>query len=140
MGWWPGWNTIEGADWWHDFFWWAGIACLAGLVVSEVVAKRYSTRKDELVAIDQQRKNDESETRHKAEVEGLQKRLFEADKQVAELERPNAPRHLTAEQKAKLSAFLRTSLKGKMTILASASVPDATDYANEIAKVFAETG
>jgi thiosulfate reductase cytochrome b subunit len=55
MGWWPGWNTIEGADWWHEFFWWLGIACLAGLVVSEVVAKRYSTRKDELVAIDQQR-------------------------------------------------------------------------------------
>jgi hypothetical protein len=37
MGWWPGWNTIEGADWWHEFFWWLGIACLAGLVVSEVV-------------------------------------------------------------------------------------------------------
>jgi hypothetical protein len=56
------------------------------------------------------------------------------------LERLGTPRHLTAEQKDKLSAFLRASLKGKMTIFASASVSDATDYAKEIAKVFAETG
>jgi hypothetical protein len=47
---------------------------------------------------------------------------------------------LTAEQKTKLSIFLKSALKGKLTIFASASVPDATDYAKEIAKVFADTG
>jgi predicted protein tyrosine phosphatase len=54
-----------------------------------------------------QRDAETAENRCKAEVEGLK---------VAELERLSTPRHLTAEQKTKLSAFLRASLKGKMTI------------------------
>jgi hypothetical protein len=46
----PGWNTVEETSLWHDVFWWIGIVALVVLAISEILAKRYGDRKDELIA------------------------------------------------------------------------------------------
>ena len=49
MSWVPGWESIQAAGWWSGFFFWASIASLIGLGISEVASHRFSERKDELV-------------------------------------------------------------------------------------------
>jgi hypothetical protein len=51
MSWWPGWNSIEGAAKWGDFFFWAGFAFLVLLAGCEILSKVYSWRKDTLIAM-----------------------------------------------------------------------------------------
>jgi len=66
MSWIPGWDTIGGAGWWSGFFFWASIACLIGLGITEIASHRYSERKDDLSEIEQreiQHRHDEDMAR-----------------------------------------------------------------------------
>lgn len=97
MTWWPGWDSIDSAGFWRDFYFWFGIGCLFALGISEVISHKYGERRDELVAVreaqnanEAKRKQDEAETRRKTEVDRLQERLSNADKKVAALQEAQA--------------------------------------------------
>ncbi|MGD0023177.1 MAG: hypothetical protein ABSC37_00930 [Xanthobacteraceae bacterium] len=137
----PGWNSVETTGFLHDFFELGGIILFLVVVGFELLAYFYGHRKDDLVAAKAQQteqNHQAAEDRRKAEVEGLQKQLVEADKKVRELDRLRQPRHLTDEQKAKLTKFIRENSKGStsFTIKAQASESDARAYADEIASFF----
>jgi hypothetical protein len=60
MSWIPGWELITSANSGSNFYFWAGIAALLALGIFEVFSHRYTERKDELVAHQQ----DETQRRH----------------------------------------------------------------------------
>ena len=60
-------ESITGANSWSNFYFWAGIAALLALGVFEVFSHRYTERKDELVAQQQ----DETQRRHDEEMARL---------------------------------------------------------------------
>jgi hypothetical protein len=114
MPWWPGWDSAETANWWAHFWFWFGIGCFVLLGASEIVAFRYVLRKDALIEIrdqqrDEQAKRDRyhAEIRREAEVGALQKQVADADKKVAELQKQKLGWRLTQEQKNTLIAAMR---------------------------------
>ena len=50
----PGWDSVASSHWWSNFYFWASILALISLGVMEVVSHRYSERKDELAASEQE--------------------------------------------------------------------------------------
>jgi hypothetical protein len=78
----PGWNSVEGASWWHDAFWWLGIVCLVLLAASEIIAKSYTDRKDVLIAEAQQKRE---ASRHLDATQKQRLAEFLADKPKASL-------------------------------------------------------
>jgi hypothetical protein len=125
MSWWPGWNSIEGAAKWGDFFFWAGFAFLILLAGTEILSKVYSWRKDTLIAMredliavaqDIRTKADKERTeaqgrqdqfRHDAEIAAARTPELEADKTEPEPPPPQAARDAeplarTSEQVARL--------------------------------------
>ena len=140
MPWLPGWNSIEAAGWWSNFYFWFGIGALALLGASEVVAHRYGLRKDELVAIAEQNtkaQNDQQSATLRQQVIDA-KAAAEAAKKDAEL--VSQPRRLSAEQRAKLIAAISHGPKGRLVIQTNGSVDDARDYGEEIAAVLRTQG
>ena len=82
---WPGWNSIDSASAWAHFWFWFGIGCFFLLGVSEIIALRYGLRKDALIEIrEQQRDQDQqaTEARHNDEVATLRKQLETTSKQL----------------------------------------------------------
>ena len=49
---------------------------------------------------------------------------------------PEGPRHLGADQKARLQSFLETQPKGRLTIRINPAIPDASNYGVELAQFF----
>jgi hypothetical protein len=119
MSWWPGWNSVESAGWWSNFYFWFGIVALFLLVITEVLAHRYSLRKDELLSIAES----ETQSAHNAEVAALSQQIADA----------KTARSLTEDQKVKLFEFLKSMPAGKLVIKASASAFDARAYGDGIA-------
>lgn len=121
MSWIPGWDSVVAAGWWSGFYFWAGIAALISLGAFEVASHRYSDRKDELAAIEQeavQRHHDEEMTRLHLEAAQIQEHSAELEKQTNEaklaLARLTTPRqrlvNLAEDQIVKrLSPFPGTS-------------------------------
>jgi hypothetical protein len=82
---WPGWNSIDSASAWAHFWFWFGIGCFFLLGASEIIAFRYGLRKDALIEIrDQQRDQDQqtAEARHRDEVATLRTQLETTSKQL----------------------------------------------------------
>src|SRR5258708_14331673 len=83
----PGWDSIAGSNWWSNFYFWAGIIALLLLGVAEVISHRYSERKDELVAEQQdstQRRHDEEMARLHLETANANARASEANQKAEE--------------------------------------------------------
>ena len=107
MSWIPGWDSVGGAHFWSNIFFWASISALILLGVFEVLSHRYSERKDELAAIEQadsQRQHDDEMTRLHLETAQAQERAAQAQ---LELGKYRAPRVLTAEQQRAIEEALR---------------------------------
>jgi hypothetical protein len=141
----PGWDSLDSVRTWHTVFEISGIAFLAFLVGAEILAFQYGHRKDELTVIAERaaeiKRNgdaDAAEKRRNADVEALQTQLAEAGKKVAELDKLRQPRHLTEDQKARLTKFITENSKGSaaFTIKANVAEGDARPYADEIAALF----
>jgi hypothetical protein len=101
MSWIPGWDSITSANSWSNFYFWAGIAALLALGAFEVFSHRYSERKDELVA----RQQDETQRQHDEEIARLHLETAKASERATHLERENleirtriAGRRITQEQ------------------------------------------
>jgi hypothetical protein len=147
MTWWPGWDSIEGAKGWADFYFWFGIGCLVLLAVSEVISHRYGLRKDELVAAaevttSKQRKADQdaADARHAAEIGGLKGQLSEAEKKVENLRSQQIARRLTPDQKTALIGALSPFASQKVFIWCSTAAWDCTDFAVDFMDVFKSAG
>lgn len=141
----PGWDSIEATDAIAHGLHITAIIVLGLLFLSEGAALIYDSRNHRLVSdaetkrIDaDQKRHDDAETRHAAEMGSLRGQLSTSNERVAELERLRAPRHLTNEQKAKLTKFISQNSAGSasFTIKANAAETDARAYADEIATLF----
>jgi hypothetical protein len=80
MSWIPGWDSITSANSWSNFYFWAGIIALLALGVFEVFSHRYTERKDELVALQQ----DETRRAHDEEIARLHLETAQANERGAE--------------------------------------------------------
>jgi hypothetical protein len=107
MPWWPGWNSIDGTEFWSAFHFWAGIACLLLLGVFEVLSHYYGERHSALVEIaasEAAQMRDEhdrqTEKRHAAEIAG-------ARAAAEQLQKLNKPRALSPEQRQVLVAAIK---------------------------------
>jgi hypothetical protein len=147
MAWWPGWNSVESTNTWAHIWFWFGMWCFLWLGISEVIAFVYGLRKDHLVEITQttanvqaQQNQEAAEVRRKAEVEGLQTQLADADKKVADLQRFQAQRHLTDSQKQTLIERL-SAFRGTPVAVASLfGDDDGKVYRDDFAEVFNKAG
>lgn len=149
MGWWPGWDSIEGASRWQEVFWWLGIALIVLVIGSEVLARIYADRKDMLVALAERssveqlrRDQQEAELRYRAESEQLHRQI-EAQQQQQPAPAPHhevAGRALDAEQKQALLTALAPYHGQKVRVTSVAGDPDGLRYAQEFAQVFADAG
>ena len=127
MSWIPGWESVTGARWWENFYFWASIGALILLGAAEIVSHRYTERKDELAAIEQtstQRRHDEEMARlhaaeaSKAEIAKANASAAEANARAEALrlqllieQQRRAPRTLTDEQKIAMINGLRGKLE-----------------------------
>jgi len=128
MSWIPGWESVTGARWWENFYFWASIGALILLGAAEIVSHRYTERKDELAAIEQtstQRRHDEEMARLHAETEASKAEIAKANASAAEAnaraealrlqllieQQRRAPRTLTDEQKIAMINGLRGKIE-----------------------------
>ena len=121
MAWIPGWDTVGGTGWWSGFYFWCSIGALIGLGVAEVASHRYSERKDELFAVEQdatQKRHDEDMARVEHDTAQASERAAQLEKEAAEvkleLERTKAelagyrrPRKLSQEQKDRIALAIK---------------------------------
>jgi hypothetical protein len=139
----PGWDSLEGVARWVTFYEIVMIGCLAALVGAEVLHFNYSHRKDYLTGIRErqqleqaQRDQENVEQRRKAEVEGLQRKLEEADRKVVDLQKGTAPRQLTGPQKEALVQALRPYAGQKVIVSTVLGSDDGVPFANDFIEVF----
>jgi hypothetical protein len=110
----PGWDSIASAGWWSNFYFWAGIAGLLLLGVSEVVSHRYTERKDELVAEDQdatQRRHDEEMARLRVEAARLSAEADSARAAIANANTETAKANESAARANERAAQLKLTLE-----------------------------
>ena len=86
VSWIPGWSSIAGTAWWSGFYFWVSICALIALGMAEVASHRYSDRKDELVAIEQEA----IQRRHDVDMAHVQHDTAEAVERAAQLEKDAA--------------------------------------------------
>jgi len=142
----PDWNSLDSVRNWHTIFQVAGIALLALVIMAEMAPFRFGQRKDSLIAqheatfVADEKAHEAARMRQSREIDALAAALGETNRKLAEIERVHPMRHLNQAQKQALSASLASQPKGKFTIMASAGVVDAREYAEEIAGVFRAAG
>ena len=141
MSWIPGWDSVDGAHFLSNIFFWAGIVALILLGVCEVVSHRYSERKDELTAIeenDNQRRHDKDMAALQLQASQAEERAAEATKEAenarlraAEIERKYAWRTVLPEQS---SAFLASIGEKQFPVVLQyfVSDPEAFEFASRL--------
>jgi hypothetical protein len=150
----PGWSSVEAAARWHKTFEIAGFAALGLLLLFEVLAYIYGSRRDALA--EAERTNTEIRLRHEQELaeqqsmasiraaEDAAQKAIEAGKnaeqKAAELIADSAPRTLTTLQDNQISEFLGRHPKGSFVIKANITVKDARQFADKIAELFRTNG
>jgi hypothetical protein len=129
MSWLPGWDTIDDADWWHNIFFWIGIAFLILLAASETLSQVYSSRKDTLT----RQQQEASDKRYNKEISQLHLATNAAEARAERLETGLTSRHLTEDQALKLRAAL-SKLQPNLKTLIFGRIGDheAHKYAGEI--------
>jgi hypothetical protein len=140
---WPDWNALDSVKSWHTIFEMIGIALLALLIATEIIAFKFGQRKDVLIAeagrasdTAARQRYDDAAAKQAVELDHLKQALSEASRKAASLDRLRTIRHLTTAQKRALTSFLGNQPTGKFTIQAAANVADARAYAEDIAGAF----
>jgi hypothetical protein len=139
MNWLPGWQSAAAAGWWSNAWFWASLASLLFLGVCEMISHRYSERKDELAA----RQQDVVQRQHDKEIADLQFQTAEANRRAAEarlaLEKYKAPRTLSAAQRATFALRLQP-FSGQKYVLSVAAGQEAADLVCLFDKLLTEAG
>jgi hypothetical protein len=99
VSWIPGWDSVAGAGWWSGFYFWASIIALIGLGKAEVASHRYSDRKDELAAVEQEA----IQRRHDEDMARVQHDTAQANERAAQLTQEAS--RLSAEAEAARAAI-----------------------------------
>jgi hypothetical protein len=139
----PGWDSVEATDWHENFWFWAGIVFLFLLGIAEVISHRYGLRKDALIELrerdaEAQRKKEEKE--HETVINGLEKQLEEANKKVAAVEKFQAQRRLTEDQKKAIIAAIAPFRGQKVTVSSALGDGEGRVYRDDFARVFEAAG
>jgi hypothetical protein len=90
MSWIPGWDSIETTGWWSGFYFWASIAALIGLGISEVASHRYTERRDRLV----EEARIAEKKQHDTEIAAVQGVTARVNERAAKLEKEAAEARL----------------------------------------------
>jgi hypothetical protein len=127
----PGWNSIDGTEWWSSFHFWAGIISLLLLGGTEVLSHRYGKRHEELVALAEAAKERETAARHAAEVGALQRKLAARE-----------PRTINREQHDMLVSLLTPIPIHKDPVLFNPLMSDgeAQAFSEQIKQVLKDSG
>jgi len=139
----PGWNSIEtighAAHWLHI----SAIVVLGLLVVAEALALIYDNRREDLIAEAErvatiQRRQTEEKTNksHQAETGALQKQLSQATDKVEKLERDQAPRQLSEEQKKVIIAAISPYPGQDVDLVSVMGDAEAYKYAMDFDEIF----
>lgn len=157
----PGWESLESVSRVHGWFEIAGIVCLALLVLAESFTFIYGRRKDALASAKEraaaEKRNQEAqqtETRHETELakvreqvsltsadsERLKQRAKEAERGVAELQKQQVPRGLTAEQTRHLIGVAVPFQGQKISVVCILGDTEGRAFAAEFAQVFRSEG
>jgi hypothetical protein len=115
VSWIPGWNSIAGTAWWSGFYFWVSICALIALGMAEIASHRYSDRKDELTAIEQ----DAIQRRHDEDMGRVQHDTAQTNEKAAQLEKDAANARLETE-KLKQTVAWRTIPAAAATALQAA--------------------
>jgi hypothetical protein len=154
VSWIPGWSSVAGTAWWSGFYFWVSICALIGLGVAEIASHRYSDRKDELAAIEQeaiQRRHDEDMAHVQHDTAQAIERAAKLEKETAQAQKETAQarleqerlkaqlawRALTPEISAQLGTFLSQHPPGKINVQHVANDPEALYLAIQFANAFA---
>jgi hypothetical protein len=158
MSWIPGWDSAASANLWSNIFFWAGIAALLFLGISEVVSHRYTERKDELVSEQQAA----AERHHNEEIARLHLETAQANERAANLEKETAtanersaelklalekeiaarqPRLINPQQRMQLVAALTKIIsKGGITVTWKLFDEEAEIFGTQILEALKESG
>jgi hypothetical protein len=157
MAWWPGWDSVDAAKSWSDFYFWFGIVCLFLLGASEVLSHYYGVRKDELVAIAESvlnKERTERDTQHDAETAQMRGQLRNAQEaaekanaktaqvaadvaaQAAKAAEQMKPRALTGEQRDILISRLSPFAGQKIQIQSVLGDSEGRTFADDFIEVF----
>jgi hypothetical protein len=101
VSWIPGWGSIAGTAWWSGFYFWISICALIALGMAEVASHRYSDRKDELTAVEQetiQRHHDEDMARVQHDTATANERAAKLERENLDLRTQIAGRRITPQQ------------------------------------------
>jgi hypothetical protein len=138
----PGWDSIAGANGWSNFYFWAGIVALLALGIFEVFSHRYTERKDELVAQQQeitQRQHDAEIAQLHLEAAQISERAAKSELEVARLSTPRF-KLLTSEAVASLIEQL-TPFSGTKFDIAHAPVGrEQWDFLWQLEPIFQKAG
>jgi TolA-binding protein len=151
MAWWPGWNSVDSATAWSNFWFWCALLCLLALGASGVLSHVYGLRKEALIEmaargaeaerqrqqVEQQR---EAEQRHASKLAELGEQLSRANNRVAELQKGQAQRHLSLEQQAAIVAAISRYAGQKIALISVVGNAEARRYRDEFVKVFDAAG
>jgi hypothetical protein len=139
VGWIPGWQSAAAAGWWSNAWFWASILSLLLLGVCEMISHRYSERKDEISADQQQA----TQRQHDKDIATLQLQAAEANERAAKaqlaLEKYKEPRTLNVEQQAAFVATLKP-LAGQEFALSVAAGQEAAHLVCLFDRLLREAG
>ena len=115
----PGWDLVTGSHWWGNFYFWASIFALISLGIMEVISHRYSERKDELTAVEQEH----TKSTHENEIARLHVEAARLSAEAESLRAANLalekliqPRRLSSEQSRSLSVSLASFKNAKVRV------------------------
>jgi hypothetical protein len=129
MTWWPGWDSIEGAGFWSQFWFWIGLTCLFAVGASAVISHIYGLRKHELISA----KIASLTARQAAEPQAPQNQAEPSSPRAAPRE-ALPPKTLTAEQQKILIAALSPFAGQKVRVETLAGGDEA--LANDFVEIF----
>ncbi len=130
MTWWPGWDSIDGAGFWSQFWFWIGLTCLLALGASAVISHIYGLRKDELISA----KMASLTARQAAEPQALQNQAEPSSPRAVAPREALPPKALTAEQQKILIAALSPFAGQKVRVETLAGGDEA--LANDFVEIF----
>lgn len=143
----PGWDSINSTETIAHYLHVTAVVVLGLLFVAEGMALIYDFRNHRLIKtaesvreIAQKEKEDAAEGRRKAEVEGLEKKLTEADKKLSEVQQNQTARRLKDEQKRAIIDAVKPFSGHKFLMVTVASNPEAFQYATDFVQALREAG
>ena len=157
----PGWNTLEGTERWGDIFTILGLVALALLVFFDVLAFLYGRREKVLanalaISMAAQREQEKEKERQENAVEigdfrnrlriaeqvqnSTMEQLKESSRQLGALHEQQVPRHLSEDQKVKLTEMLSGPPPPAIEIVWPIGLKDGQTFSDDLISAMRSAG